>query len=275
MKISVIIPTLNEAANLLQTLGCVHQAEVMSASGVLTSKQLTPSHTPRSTLEVIVADGGSQDQTIAIAETAGAIVVQSPPSRVNQLNTGAQKATGEIFLFLHADTQLPPNWQQLVIQTLQNPQTIAGAFELAIASDRPGIRLVEWGVQQRSRWCQLPYGDQAIFLRAETFKQLGGFPNLSIMEDFQFIKRLQPLGKIAIVPAKVTTAGRRWEKLGVGKTTLLNQIVILGFYLGISPDRLRTWYRGQVVQPSQCSQISHPSQPSQQSRPANSQGQTR
>ncbi|MBE9029664.1 glycosyltransferase, partial [filamentous cyanobacterium LEGE 11480] len=110
---------------------------------------------------------------------------------------------------------------------------------------KPGIRLVEWGVKIRSHVQQLPYGDQGIFLRAKTFHQLGGFPHLGIMEDHQFIKQLQHLGNIAIAPAKVTTSGRRWESLGVVKTTLLNQAMILGFYVGISPDRLRSWYRGQ------------------------------
>ncbi len=234
MKVSVIIPTLNEAANLPNTLNC------LSAENT--------------DIEIIIADGGSQDQTIAIAQAAGAAIIHSSPGRATQLNTGAQNATGDIYLFLHADTQLPQNWQSLIIQTLQNPQNIAGAFELAIASDRPGIHLVEWGVQVRSRLFQLPYGDQAIFLRAETFQQLGGFPDLRIMEDFQFVKRLQSLGHIAIVPAKVSTSGRRWETLGVLKTTLLNQVMILGFYLGIAPERLQTWYRGQVAPTTQRSQ---------------------
>jgi hypothetical protein len=106
------------------------------------------------------------------------------------------------------------------------------------------LRLVEWGVKLRSRYCQLPYGDQAIFLRAKTFHQLGGFPEIPIMEDFQLVKQLQQLGTIAIVPAPVLTSARRWEQRGIWQTTGLNQLMILGFYLGIAPARLQTWYRG-------------------------------
>jgi rSAM/selenodomain-associated transferase 2 len=224
MKISIVIPTLNEATNLPQTLAAIAAAN--------------------HDCEVIIADGGSQDQTREIGLASGAIVLPGNPGRATQLNQGAAQATGEIYLFLHADTRLPPNWAELVAQTLANPQTIAGAFELAIDSPRWGLRLVEWGVKVRSRYCQLPYGDQAIFLRAKTFYQLGGFPEIPIMEDFQLVKQLQKLGTIVIVPAAVLTSARRWEKRGILQTTGLNQLIILGFYLGIAPSRLQTWYRG-------------------------------
>jgi rSAM/selenodomain-associated transferase 2 len=225
MKISIVIPTLNEAANLPQTLTTIGP--------------------PTPDREIIIADGGSTDATIAIAQTAGAIVIPCPPGRAAQQNHGAAQATGEIYLFLHADTQLPPHWAELVTQTLANPQTIAGAFELAIDAPQWGLRFIEWGVKIRSRHFQLPYGDQAIFLRAATFHQLGGFPDLPIMEDFQLVKQLQPLGQISLVPAAVKTSSRRWDRRGLVQTTLLNQVMILGFYLGVDPDRLRQWYRGQ------------------------------
>ncbi len=224
MKISIVIPTLNEAANLPQ---------ILTAIGP-----------PNPDREIIIADGGSTDATCEIAQAAGAIVLPSPPGRATQQNHGAAQATGEIYLFLHADTRLPPHWAELVVQTLANPRTIAGAFELAIDAPQWGLRLVEWGVKVRSRYFQLPYGDQAIFLRATTFHQLGGFPPIPIMEDFQLVQQLQKLGAIALVPAAVTTAARRWEQRGILQTTLLNQVMILGFYGGIAPDRLRRWYRG-------------------------------
>jgi rSAM/selenodomain-associated transferase 2 len=225
MKISIVIPTLNEAANLPQTLAAIGP--------------------PNPDREIIIAEGGSTDATIEIAQTAGAIVIPCPPGRASQQNHGAAKATGDIYLFLHADTQLPPNWAELVTQTLANPQTIAGAFELAIDAPQWGLRLIEWGVKIRSRYFHLPYGDQAIFLRAATFHQLGGFPDLPIMEDFQLVKQLQPLGQISLVSAAVKTSSRRWDRRGLVQTTLLNQVMILGFYLGVDPDRLRQWYRGQ------------------------------
>jgi rSAM/selenodomain-associated transferase 2/rSAM/selenodomain-associated transferase 1 len=218
--ISVIIPTLNEAKALQQW----------------ENKALFPG-------ELIVVDGGSEDDTIALAKDLGATVITSEPGRATQMNQGAAIAQSDILLFLHADTRLPNHFLELVQQTLAQPQVVAGAFELAIEGKLPGLRWVEWGVNWRSRYLQMPYGDQAIFLTAETFRQLGGFAPLPIMEDFELIKRLQKLGKIAIAPASVITSGRRWQKLGVLKTTLINQIVIAAYYLGISPERISRLYR--------------------------------
>ena len=225
-KISVIIPTLNEAENLPTTLDCINSA--------------THIHNQ---VEVIITDGGSTDNTVEIAQKAGAKVIPSSPGRANQLNTGAAQATGDIYLFLHADTQLPNDWQTQIESTLAQPNTIAGAFQLKINSPQRGIALVEWGVQIRSRFFHLPYGDQGIFLKAATFQQLGGFPDLAIMEDYQFIQQLKQHGKISISPTYVITSGRRWETLGVLPTTVLNQIMILGFYAGIKPEQLKSWYR--------------------------------
>jgi hypothetical protein len=125
--------------------------------------------------------------------------------------------------------------------TSQN--TIAGAFELKIDSEMPSLRIIEKMVNLRSRYLQMPYGDQAIFLKASVFQAIGGFSDLPIMEDFEFVRRLQPLGKIEIVPAPVVTSGRRWKKLGVLKTTLINQLIVLGYFLGVPPTQLAQWYR--------------------------------
>jgi uncharacterized protein len=217
--ISVIVPTLNEAS----ALECWGNKAI---SG-----------------ELIVVDGGSEDDTIALAKDLGATVITCAPGRAQQMNQGAAIAQAEILLFLHADTRLPDHFLELVQQTLAPPQVVAGAFKLAIEGDLPGLRWVEWGVNWRSRYLQMPYGDQAIFLRAETFRQVGGFAQLPIMEDFELIKRLQKLGKIAIAPASVVTSGRRWQKLGVIKTTLINQLVLAAYYLGISPERILRLYR--------------------------------
>ena len=218
--ISVIVPTLNEA-QALERWG---------------NKAIAPS-------ELIVVDGGSEDDTIALAKDLGATVITSEPGRATQMNQGAAIAQSDILLFLHADTRLPDHFLELVQQTLAQPQVVAGAFELAIEGKLPGLRWVEWGVNWRSRYLQMPYGDQAIFLKAETFRQLGGFAPLPIMEDFELMKRLQKLGKIAIAPASVITSGRRWQKLGVIKTTLINQVAIAAYYLGVSPERILRLYR--------------------------------
>jgi rSAM/selenodomain-associated transferase 2 len=229
-KISIVIPVLNEANQIAKTLEIQNRAV---------------------NVELIVVDGGSQDQTVEFAQSAGARVLQplardskrSSPGRAQQMNTGANAATGSILLFLHADTQLPTGFDTMIRLALSQPATIAGAFSLKIDADRWSLRLVEWGVNQRSRWLQMPYGDQAIFLHADTFKTLGGFPDLPIMEDFELMRQLRQRGTIVLLPSAVTTSGRRWQTLGVLQTTLINQWIILAYLLGVSPEKIAHWYR--------------------------------
>ncbi|NJM45296.1 MAG: glycosyltransferase family 2 protein [Alkalinema sp. RU_4_3] len=223
MSLSIVIPTLNEAAVLDQTLGAIAGTDA--------------------NIEVLVVDGGSQDDTCAIAQSWGAKLLHSAPGRARQMNLGAQMAQNEILLFLHGDTLLPPGYYELIETTIAQPQTIAGAFDLTINAPEVSLRFVEWGVKLRSRLLQLPYGDQGIFLRRETFGAIGGYPDLAIMEDYQLINNLKRLGRIAIIPTPVKTHPRRWQTLGILRTTLLNQIMILGYHLGIPPEKLRTWYR--------------------------------
>jgi hypothetical protein len=234
-KISIILPVLNESAMLETTLRQIRA-------------NLSPpnqnNHSRESILEIIVVDGGSQDKTVEIAQSLGVQVISTAPGRANQMNAGARRSRGEILLFLHADTQLPQRFDRIVLEQLEDPEVIAGAFELCIDGQGWGLRAIETGVKWRSRWFSLPYGDQGIFLRSEVFRQLGGFAQLPIMEDFELISRLKPLGKIAIAPVAVRTSARRWQKLGILKTTVINQLMIIGYYLGVSPDRLALWYRG-------------------------------
>jgi rSAM/selenodomain-associated transferase 2 len=221
--ISIIIPVLNEAKTIQTTLLAIEK---------------TPD------CEIIVVDGGSIDNTVDLAKECGAIViVSSHPGRAQQMNAGAAIASGEILLFLHADTRLPQGYSQMIGDTLARPQTIAGAFELKIEGQRRSLRWVEKMVKWRSHFCSLPYGDQALFLKATTFQELGKFPTLPIMEDFEFIRKLRKVGRICIVPHAVLTSGRRWQKLGVLKTTAINQIIIIGYFIGVSPHRLAQWYR--------------------------------
>ncbi|AOY79596.1 TIGR04283 family arsenosugar biosynthesis glycosyltransferase [Moorena producens JHB] len=222
VKISIIIPVLNEASHIADTLATVTEA---------------------SNVEVIVVDGGSDDETVAIAQSLGAKIIAAGTGRASQMNAGAAVATGDILLFLHADTRLPQGFDTLVRQGLQDYDTVAGAFELAIDANLRGVRLIEGMVNLRSRFCSLPYGDQAIFIKTKVFTDLGGFLNLPIMEDFDLMRRLRNLGKITILSQPVLTSGRRWQTLGVVKTTLINQLVILAYHLGVSPHRIVGWYR--------------------------------
>ena len=197
-------------------------------------------------VEIIVVDGGSQDSTVQLAQSWGTrVLVARAVGRAGQMNAGAKVATGNIFLFLHADTLLPMGFDTLVRQALEPPGIVAGAFELRIDGSLLGLRLVEYGVKARSRWLQMPYGDQAIFLKAGLFRAIGGFPQLPIMEDFELMRRLRCQGCIIILPVPVLTSGRRWQKLGVLKTTLINQIAIAAYLLGVPPKRIARWYHRQ------------------------------
>nr|WP_052334351.1 TIGR04283 family arsenosugar biosynthesis glycosyltransferase [Oscillatoria sp. PCC 10802] len=219
---SIIVPALNEAGAIQKTLELAKLAD---------------------SVEVIVADGGSEDETVGVSQSAGVRVISAPKGRARQMNAGAAAATGDILLFLHADTHLPQGFDEIVRQALATPGAIAGAFELRIDSPQPVLRLVEIGVNWRSRLFQMPYGDQAIFLPAPVFRSCSGFPDTAIMEDFQLMLQLRRLGKINIVAMPVVTSGRRWQKLGVLKTTLINQLVIVAYFLGVPPERLARWYR--------------------------------
>ncbi len=194
-------------------------------------------------MDIVVVDGGSGDDSVAIAQALGAQVQTETRGRAQQMNRGVSVAQGNILLFLHADTRLPETFGDIVRETLAQPRVVAGAFELSIEGQGLGLRWVEWGVRVRSRLFQMPYGDQAIFLRRSRFEAMGGFADLPIMEDFELIQRLKQQGRVAIAPAAVTTSARRWQRVGVLKTTVVNQLMILGFVFKVSGDRLACWYR--------------------------------
>jgi uncharacterized protein len=221
--ISVIIPTLNEAHNIAGTITSI-------------------SH--RNNTEIIVVDGGSIDNTVSIAKTLGAKIIQGSPPRSRQMNRGADAASKEILLFLHADTLLPENFNRHVLGALTQPRVAAaGAFELRIDSPVPSLRLIERIANWRSRCFKMPYGDQAIFMFSKVFHQMGGFSNIPIMEDFELIRRLQKIGDVVTLPVPVITSPRRWLNHGILKTTLINQLVVLSYFMGISPDAITRLYR--------------------------------
>jgi len=222
-KISVIVPALNEARAAPATL-----ERALAGDDV----------------EVIVVDGGSSDETAAKAESLGARVVKGSPPRSAQQNLGAKTASGGAYLFLHADTLLPKGWDRMVRETLAGPGVAGGAFELGIDSDAGSLRPIERLANYRSRSMGLPFGDQALFMRAEVFGRAGGFPEIELMEDYEMARRLGRRGRLRIVPSKVLTSPRRWETLGVLRNTLINQAIIVSYRLGVSPVRLARWYRG-------------------------------
>lgn len=219
-SLSVIIPTLNEEQNLVKTL---EGLDVES--------------------EKIVVDGGSTDKTTSIAQQAGCEVLTSPPGRGSQMNLGAGTASGNILLFLHADTLLPHGYRQLIEKSLADPRVALGAFSLGFESSERKMRFIAGSANFRSRIFQLPYGDQALFTTAVRFSSLGGFPETEIMEDFIFVRKMRKTGKIAILPESVITSARRWQNMGILRTTLINQLIVTGYLLGIPPSRLARLYQ--------------------------------
>ncbi len=224
--ISVIIPVLNEATGIVPCLETLLRVP--------------------DPLEIIVVDGGSQDQTCDRVRQLPVILCQTTGGRGKQMNRGAAIAQGDILLFLHSDTQLPQDFPALVTETLADPQVVAGAFPLGIADSRWRFRGLEKLVQWRSQFFALPYGDQGIFLRRQDFEALGGYAEIPIMEDYELMQRLRKRGKIRLTRQPVQTSARRWQQLGLWRTTWINQKMLLGYHLGIDPEILRQWYRQQV-----------------------------
>ncbi|MFZ7124602.1 MAG: TIGR04283 family arsenosugar biosynthesis glycosyltransferase [Desulfobacterales bacterium] len=221
-RISVIVPALNEAEGIMDAIEDARAGE---------------------DVEVIVVDGGSSDDTVSMVRKAGVRLIESPKGRGRQMNAGAAAASGGTLLFLHADTRLPRRFDRAVRRALRDPSVAAGAFSLRIDAPGIGLRLVEWGANRRSRTLGRPYGDQALFLSARIFHELGGYPEIPIMEDYALIRRLSRYGRVVTLRQPVRTSARRWRRLGVLQTTLRNQLIIAGYRLGVSPDTLARWYR--------------------------------
>jgi rSAM/selenodomain-associated transferase 2/rSAM/selenodomain-associated transferase 1 len=220
--ISIVIPSLDEEKKL---------------AAALASTKSTPH------VEIVVVDGCSSDGTTEVAKSFGVRLLTTTAGRARQANAGGLAARGDVLIFLHGDTQLPRGFESYVLDIMRKPGVVAGAFALGIDGSEFGFRIIEMLANFRSRILQMPYGDQGIFIKASVFRDLGGFPDMVIMEDFVLIRRLRKKGKVTIAPVAVKTSARRWRELGILKTTLINQAVLLGYFLGGNPERLARWYR--------------------------------
>lgn len=218
--ISVVIPTLDEEALIGDAV-----ASVRAEAG-----------------EVIVADGGSADATRERARAAGATVIEAPRGRGAQLRRGAEAASGDWLVFLHADTRLDPGWSR-ALHALP-ATTSGGAFRFRVDSPRLAFRVIELGARLRSRWLGLPYGDQALFARRDAYERAGGFRPLPLMEDVDFVRRLRRVGRLALLPQRAHTSARRWQERGVLRGTLRNWRVLALYALGRTPESLERIYRG-------------------------------
>jgi rSAM/selenodomain-associated transferase 2 len=221
VKLSVIIPALNEADSIQRA--------------VETSLALSPH-------EVIVADGGSTDDTVAIARTLHCSVIECPRGRARQQNAGASASKGDVLLFLHADSWLAPEARQQIERTLASPAIPGGAFYHRIDATGLLFRLVEAGDALRVCITRIAYGDQGIFLRREVFEALGGFPDVRLMEDVRLMKSLRDYGRLTLVPGPLHVSARRWQKHGLIRQTLRNWFLLTAEHLGVHPDRLADLY---------------------------------
>ncbi len=221
-SLSVIIPCLNEEQEIA---GAIKSAQNAGAD------------------EIIVVDGGSSDQTVAIAKQLTTVNVVTPSGRSRQQNHGAAIAGGDILLFLHADCRLPENIAFDLKQRLSTPNVVGGCFRQQIDGDQLKFRLVEAGNSWRVRLLKWAYGDQAIFVRRDVFDALNGFPDLQFMEDLYFVKRLKSHGKLILLNGPLIVSARRWQSRGLINQTLLNWLLISAAHLGVSPDRLARYYK--------------------------------
>jgi rSAM/selenodomain-associated transferase 2 len=223
---SIIIPVLDETAEINRLIARLKALEGEKAS------------------EIIVVDGNPEENTLKMIENDHIRRLSSTPGRARQMNAGAAAATGDILIFLHADTWLPAKALQLIDGVMARPGPVGGAFDLGICSNRLIFRVIALTASLRSRLTRIPYGDQAIFIGRAYFHELGGYPDIPLMEDVAFMQKIKKAGdRIELIPSRVSTSPRRWEKEGVLKTTLRNWTLLSAYYLGVSPEKLARYYR--------------------------------
>ncbi|MFM8551172.1 MAG: TIGR04283 family arsenosugar biosynthesis glycosyltransferase [Nitrospiraceae bacterium] len=223
MTVTVVIPTLNEEQALPQTL-----AQTLALAFD----------------EVLVVDGGSNDRTCQIVSSfnPSATLLTSRPGRAVQMNAGAAAGRGDVLLFLHADTRLPENAKHAIVGALQEPDCPGGRFDLRFDRDCPLSRLIAFMINLRSRVSGIATGDQAIFVRRSVFERMGGFAPIPLMEDIDLTRRLNRMGPIACLRARVVTSFRRWEARGPIRTILLMWLLRFLYWTGVSPHTLSHWY---------------------------------
>jgi rSAM/selenodomain-associated transferase 2 len=222
-QLSIVIPVLDEAATIADALAALAPDRARGA-------------------ELIVVDGGSRDETAEAARPLADKVIAAPRGRGSQMNAGAAAAQGDVLLFLHADTRLPPEADRLVVDALARSKRAWGRFDVTIAGRSPFLRVVAAMMNLRSRLTGIATGDQAMFMTRAAFAQAGGFPDIPLMEDIVLSRRLKSVSPPACLSARATTSGRRWDRDGVVRTILTMWRLRLAFFLGAEPARLARRY---------------------------------
>ena len=223
LKLSIIIPVLNEAEHIASALLALQPLRERGA-------------------EIVVVDGGSTDGTAEIAAPDCDRIITAPTGRALQQNAGAQHALGDTFLFLHGDTQLPVNADDLIATALDNDAAHWGRFDVRFDTHQAMLRVIATMMNARSRLTGIATGDQCIFVRRSAFEAVGGFPAIALMEDIALSSLLRRQSAPACLYNKATTSARRWQKNGAWRTILLMWWLRLAYALGVSPARLAHWY---------------------------------
>jgi rSAM/selenodomain-associated transferase 2 len=226
MKLSIVVPTWNEAGNLGATLAAL-PAEA----------------------EVVVSDGGSTDGTRAVAEAAGARFITGPRGRAIQMNRGAAVTTGDVILFLHADGVLGEGVVPAIDGALESPGVVGGSFRLHIDTASSLLRFVAKGSNFRASTLGMPYGDQGLFVTRSAFDEVAGFPDVPFLEDVGMVRKLKRIGRLARLDVPVRTSARHWQERGVVGTTLMNWTVVALYVAGVDPRTLAPHYQKWRAQP--------------------------
>ncbi len=225
MRLSIVIPALNEADTIVATL--------------------TPLQAMRSRgAEVILVDGGSTDATTQIAAPLIDRALNSAKGRATQMNAGAAVATGDVLLFLHADSSLPVDADHIIFNALQASSRKWGRFDVSIVGRHFFLRVISWFMNQRSRLTGIATGDQGLFMPADVFEAAGRFASIPLMEDVAICAALKKIGAPICLEQKIITSGRRWEKHGLWRTILLMWRIRLAYFLGTDPAVLHRAYYG-------------------------------
>jgi uncharacterized protein len=224
VAVSVIIPTLDEE----ERIGTTIDSAFAAGAG-----------------EVIVSDGGSRDATLAVAQKHGAKILTGSTLRSRQLNQGAQAAAYDALIFLHADTLLPSGAAAAVEEAIEARHPFGG-FRIGFTEPGWRLRYVAFMVNARTRLTSAPWGDQAQFADRRRFLEAGGYrEDLPLMEDYELAIRMRRIARPVVLPLAVATSGRRFLSRGVIRTSIVNWLIIGGYHLGVQPDRLARWYRGE------------------------------
>lgn len=221
IRISIIIPALNERETVS---AAIERAWEAGAD------------------EVIVSDGGSKDGTVEAARASNCRVILANPGRGSQMNAGAEIASGDVLLFIHADNWLPDQSCDQIRDAVEEAGVRWGGFRQHIEDPSVLFRWIEAGNSARSRYQSLVYGDQGLFVTRDLFQSLGGFAPLPLMEDFELSRRLSKQGRPTLLPGPIHVSARRWKAKGLARQTLSNWVISGAYRLGVSPSRLAKWY---------------------------------